>query len=669
MNIVAINSNKIKRKVMNDLKGYWALDEWKIEEFPLPDRRGKIKETKKIVDFNKISNEYIKLEIKYYSFYSLTNEIWLLSSFMEKHFYKMYFLSKFLVEKFPQVTSIIDIPYTTLLDEYKLYLTENNKPLKYPHHRGGEFISPYLGVCKSLYDFFSNYYDERPEHQKDKWNIKRLGIPYNMSRRDRFLNFTSIKFPFRELVKKYVNQTLLIHQQITFATAQNILKKMYLFFDFIVETYPKWIDLQNLQRQDIEDFLFYVRNREMGGKSYTKNRVPSNRHIIECLSNVRRIIEYMQGFEWKEAPKTPVNRLIFPEDFPRREKKNYHEHVKHVPDFIWEQVLENLHDLDSEIARLIVIMEATGFRVSDVCQLQLNCLTYKQDGWWLVGDQRKVNVKEHIVPISEEIVEIVKIQQEYINNHEKNHNNLNQFLFPVLTGKNRGMAFSQKSVTYALNQLAEKYKILDKNGEIFLFKNHAFRHRYGVNLINNGMNILHVQKLMAHTSPEMTLTYAKISDNTLRREWEKVQNSVRIDTTGELIQASLPEQAEENGLELEWIRHNMDSIRLDHGLCIKSPKVSCEFLDYSLETPCIKNNCRSFHVDTTFLDYYNAQILKMEEDIIKYQTSGRIRSIELIQPKLNKYKEIRDSLKNEIGIFGMPKHKREYIGEERKIDG
>ncbi|HDR7361232.1 TPA: hypothetical protein QCX16_004710, partial [Bacillus toyonensis] len=53
MNIVAINSNKIQSKVMNDLKGYWALDEWKIEEFPLPDRRGKIKETKKIVDFNK----------------------------------------------------------------------------------------------------------------------------------------------------------------------------------------------------------------------------------------------------------------------------------------------------------------------------------------------------------------------------------------------------------------------------------------------------------------------------------------------------------------------------------------------------------------------------------------------------------------------------------------
>lgn len=59
----------------------------------------------------------------------------------------------------------------------------------------------------------------------------------------------------------------------------------------------------------------------------------------------------------------------------------------------------------------------------------------------------------------------------------------------------------------------------------------------------------------------------------------------------------------------------------------------------------------------------------MEEDIAKYQTSGRLRSIELIEPKLKKYKEIRDSLKNEIGIFGMPKHKREYVGEERKFDG
>ncbi|WP_235600546.1 hypothetical protein [Bacillus sp. GZT] len=302
MSIVAINSNKKQSKIINHLEGYWALDEWNAETFPMQNRKGKIRENNQSVDFTKIINDFIKLEIKYYSFYSLTNEIWLLSSFIESHFNKMYFLSKFLVEKYPRIQSIIDIPYNKLLDEYKVYLIQHNRPLKQTHSRGGEFNSPYLGVFKNMYDFYSDYYDQRSEHQKDKWNVEKLGIPYNMSRRDRFLNFTSIKSPYRELVKKYVYQTLLVHQQITFATAQNILKKMYLFFDFIVEAHPKWGGLQNLKRQDIEDFLFYVRNREMGGSSYTKNRTPSNRHVLECISNVRRIIEYMQAFEWPEAP-------------------------------------------------------------------------------------------------------------------------------------------------------------------------------------------------------------------------------------------------------------------------------------------------------------------------------------------------------------------------------
>ncbi|MGG1442497.1 tyrosine-type recombinase/integrase [Brevibacillus laterosporus] len=107
-----------------------------------------------------------------------------------------------------------------------------------------------------------------------------------------------------------------------------------------------------------------------------------------------------------------------------------------------------------------------------------------------------------------------------------------------------------------------------------------FRHSYGVNLINNGMNILHVQKLMAHASPEMTLVYAQIHDQTLRDEWEKARNNgaVRLDTHGEVIVADLAQQAEENGVELEWIRHNMDSIRLDHGFCVKSPKLHCDFM-------------------------------------------------------------------------------------------
>jgi hypothetical protein len=84
------------------------------------------------------------------------------------------------------------------------------------------------------------------------------------------------------------------------------------------------------------------------------------------------------------------------------------------------------------------------------------------------------------------------------------------------------------------------------------------------------MNILHVQKLMAHMSPEMTLVYTQIHDTTLRKEWEKATSNgaVRLNTGGKIIATSIEKQADENGIELEWLRHNLDSIRLDHGFCI-----------------------------------------------------------------------------------------------------
>lgn len=144
-----------------------------------------------------------------------------------------------------------------------------------------------------------------------------------------------------------------------------------------------------------------------------------------------------------------------------------------------------------------------------------------------------------------------------------------------------------------------------------------------------------------------------------------IKGAVRLTVRGDLVEADLASQAEENGLELEWIRHNFDSIRLDHGLCVKSPKISCDFLNQILEPPCIKNNCKSFHADATFLAYYEFEIAKMEKDIQVYQQSGRTRSIEIIQPKLQRYQGIAESIRQKGGIFGTPKAKREYAPKER----
>jgi hypothetical protein len=313
--------------------------------------------------------------------------------------------------------------------------------------------------------------------------------------------------------------------------------------------------------------------------------------------------------------------------------------------------------LPKEILPIVLLLETTGFRISDICRLKIDCLIKREDGWRITGEQRKVKDKNHRVPISEEIAKVIVTQQELTRSKSTIETNPLNYLFPIYRGKRKGQPNARSTIVNNLNKLAYENNIIDEKGSIYRCKAHAFRHRYGVNLINNGMNILHVQKLMAHASPEMTLVYAQIHDTTLRKEWEKAINNgaIKINQGGKILPTNIEQQASDNGLELEWIRHNLDSIRLDHGFCIKSPKHNCDFLEQTIEPPCIRNNCRSFHVDRSFLDYYEEQINNIESDIQIYQRTGRNRSIEIIQPKLIKYKEIRDGIINNSGISGYPK--------------
>lgn len=88
-------------------------------------------------------------------------------------------------------------------------------------------------------------------------------------------------------------------------------------------------------------------------------------------------------------------------------------------------------------------------------------------------------------------------------------NNPQRLLFNRYSGSRMGMAPDPHRISEALNKLARIHNIVDDQGNLYHFRLHAFRHTKGVELINNGMSLVHVQKWMAHMSPEMTLVYAR----------------------------------------------------------------------------------------------------------------------------------------------------------------
>src|SRR5699024_6460956 len=145
-----------------------------------------------------------------------------------------------------------------------------------------------------------------------------------------------------------------------------------------------------------------------------------------------------------------------------------------------------------------------------------------------------------------------------------------------------------------------------------------------------------------HASPEMTLAYAKIHDQTLKDAYFKAKSKggVRFDIEGALIKSNIDEQALENDVELEWVRHNYDSIRMDHGMCIKSTKMKSDYAKIVIETPCITNNCRSFHVDSYLCNDYKSQIAALVKDIKIYEKNRHVRSLEFANKKIESYRKV-----------------------------
>ena len=182
-----------------------------------------------------------------------------------------------------------------------------------------------------------------------------------------------------------------------------------------------------------------------------------------------------------------------------------------------EQLFEHINDLHKDLIPVVWIAFKTGLRISDVLTLQNNCLAKVNGKYSIITDIAKTFVKGHRIPIDNKLADIIAVLIADSKSKSTKDNNPNNYIFAIYKGKRKGMPFTQHMVRAHLNHLSKTKNIIDEQGEIFHFKTHQFRHTYAVKLLNGGADILTIQELLAHSSPEMTLRYAKLLDDTKER--------------------------------------------------------------------------------------------------------------------------------------------------------
>lgn len=389
---------------------------------------------------------------------------------------------------------------------------------------------------------------------KDRIDVRLLvsNYPKHMSAGQLIIDFSQISnVKLKTIIKRY------FRQRFHFWTVGTIKGRLGQMLPFLLEICRQFPDLETfaqMTRDQFEPVIAVTRWTDIKGRVREISAIHRHRGLI----GLNAMFTYLQLHGWECAP---TAKLIFREDRGVRRNRK----PRPLPDSVYEQVLRNLHRLPDYSRNLTTIMAYTGLRVGDALHLKEDCLEF--DG---SGDPRlrwfnmKMNREDRPLPINNEVADAIRRQRELVKDVPDIYGE--RYLFRTSRG-----VFLTETYRGHLDRWAKDVPILGPDGQVYRIQTHQFRHTVGTQMINNGMGIADVMTYLGHSSPEMTMAYAEITDDTLKQKFKQLVLSGQV--AGGVAVAALQEQlAKGDESELDWVFKNWRRQSLPHGYCLHHAK-------------------------------------------------------------------------------------------------
>ncbi len=581
--------------------GYWIRNDiWRTDSEAY--KAGGLRESRRdgvLADFTGCQNAYMKLELKYYILCSLKNQ-WKSPAYVQDVLMSVIRLvgqnaaSSGAYSSFEEIGQSIAEP-----------LPEDTEPT---------VAALYAGFLKGIRAFFTDYYDDREETAKDVWHALKIpGVKLSaaMKRQNPSMNFLEVPDAYRMSVKRFMKR-LVIRRSWSYCR-EMLMYIQYFFRAFYGNGYTDGF-LEELSRQDVENYLCWVAD------DYDKKNAT---YRSKAVSFIRSWLDYIQIAEYPQAPRQSIERLFFDDDVPKRERvADTMEKTRYIPAPVIQQMDACVEQIEpAEMRPVYVLLRETGWRGTDVLNLRYDdCLQYiwnaKEDCSvpYLCGEITKVGIPQLKVPIREEVAGMVKLLADEAAAKSTEENNPDRYLFNCYEGRCMGLPFSKPAFSRAVQKMIDKNDIRDADGNLFHFKAHGLRHTRAMEYAEQGMPIGIIKRLLGHCSLQMSLHYAKVTEDTLYQKWEKTE---RLDLFKPTTLPPGKTTDQEDRIHYEKVRPNLDAVRVPFGVCFKPSKAGCR----RQTEQCME--CPSFCSTSENLDEYAAEIEKASAMLRISQTLGR----------------------------------------------
>lgn len=241
-------------------------------------------------------------------------------------------------------------------------------------------------------------------------------------------------------------------------------------------------DLISLKKEDIKDFLDNV-----------EATARTKAHYLTVFNSFYKYLVFMDKI--KSNPCDGIKT-------PKLEKK--------LPTYLTNEEIAKLFNIrltkpvDYRNKAILEVMYATGARISEVINLELNQIDFEECIIRVVGKGKK----ERIIPLDDVAIEAL---DNYINNYRP-FLIKNETCNYVFLNKN-GEKISRQMIFKMLKNLANKAGITKE------ISPHTLRHSFASNLLNNGADLRVIQELLGHENLETTEIYSHLQNKKIKDDY------------------------------------------------------------------------------------------------------------------------------------------------------
>ena len=252
------------------------------------------------------------------------------------------------------------------------------------------------------------------------------------------------------------------------------------YFDFLKR---EGLSFLEVQYSDIRFYLMYLKDEKKDNNSTINRKLSSLRGFYKYLCN--------EGFI-KSNVFSLVNGPKKSKKLPRYFEYNELEELFLVPD--------KRTPLGQRDLLILEMLYATGVRVGELVHIKVSDIDFNSKTIIILGKGNK----ERVVAFGEYCLDALNL---YLGDGQSklNCNNIDSLFL-----NNNGNELTERGVRYILDQLIKKTSINKK------ISPHMIRHSFATHLLNQGCDLITVQKLLGHESIKATQIYTHVTTDRLK---------------------------------------------------------------------------------------------------------------------------------------------------------